>query len=230
MEFYGFESRKACETALEQALINELKAGLKNNGFTSLALAGGNTPKYLYSNLSKAELDWSKVKVTLTDERWVDLTDDESNQAMIQRTLLQNNAQKCQLFGLKNSENTPEIGQIRCADMLNKSIPNLDFAVLGMGSDGHFASIFPGMSNTDDMLNLEQDAPCLAAHPKAKPPRMTLTLSYLLKAKHIFLFITGQDKKQVLDQMEIENVENKLPIYYLINQTQCPVSVYWSES
>jgi len=228
MEFNEFSDRTSCEAALLNDVVNQIEETLKQKKTLAMALAGGNTPKPFYEKLGKQTLDWSKIKVTLTDERWVDAEHEDSNENMLKQTLMQEN--NCEFFPLKNSEASPKVGQLRTAHMLKKNIPQLDFAILGMGDDGHFASVFPAMDNTQTLLDLHQTEPCLSAYPEGKPPRMSLTLAYLLKAKKLYLFITGVQKHQVFKSMQDPQAANKLPIYYLIHQTACPLSVYWSAS
>ena len=230
MQLYEFSDRAECERALLDEITAQLQQTIDEKKSASIALAGGNTPKPFYQTLSEQPIHWQNVKVTLTDERWVDSDHEDSNERMLAQTLRQNKGHDCVFFPLKNSEPSPVTGQMRTADMLIKNIPALDFAILGMGDDGHFASIFPAMDNTSALLDLKQSAPCLPAYPEGKPARMSLTLAYLLKAKALYLFITGKEKHQVLQAMQDSNVEHPLPIYYLIHQTVCPLHVYWSAS
>lgn len=230
MEFIAFSNRQACERALLDDVTARLSETLQQSGQVAVALAGGNTPKAFYSQLSEVEIPWQKVKVSLTDERWVDAEHPDSNERMIKQTLLKNKAKSCQFFGLKNSEATPMAGQLSTADLLNKTLTTIDYAILGMGDDGHFASIFPNMENTEQLLDLNQTAPCLPACPEGKPARMSLTLSYLLKAKCLYVFVCGEAKRAVIESMQQPTPETLLPIYYLIHQNVCPVKFYWSES
>ena len=230
MELFSFIEREMCEQALLEDLTSQMQDHLNEHTSLSIALAGGNTPKQFYSRLSESPLAWENIKVTLTDERWVDTNDADSNQRMILETLLTNQAKSASFYGLKNPEVDVDKGQVITADLLNDAIPKLDFVVLGMGDDGHFASIFPNMDNTSALLDMNQAEPCMAAHPAGKPDRLSLTLSYLLKAKRIYLFICGEKKRAVLEAMHAEKPDEYLPIYFLLHQSTCPVNVYWSET
>lgn len=230
MDVKVFNTIEQCEDALLNELTHQINHSLDNQKTVSLALAGGSTPKGLYQKLSDSELAWSKLKVTLTDERWVDIHHSDSNENMLKQTLFRNHARVAQFIALKNSENTPQAGQIRTDHLLKHNVEKLDYVVLGMGEDGHFASIFPNMKNTDDLLDLAQSAFCLPANPKDKPSRMSLTLSYLLSAQQIYIFIKGALKRQLIEQESVANTSQSLPIHYLLTQTLCPVTVYWSES
>ena len=225
-----FSTLALCEEALLVELVEVISTALKQKHTANLALAGGNTPKGLYKKLSHASLDWENIAVTLTDERWVDATNDASNEKMLKQTLFQHKAKMAQFLGLKTQEETPLLGQPHINGLLKDNFSTLDFVVLGMGGDGHFASIFPEMGNTQTLLDLNGSDLCLPAQPLDKPARMSLTLSYLLTAKRIFLFITGVNKKEIIKQQSDVNASPKLPIYSLLHQSLCPVTIYWSEA
>jgi len=225
-----FSTLALCEEALFGELTDEISTALAKKNTVNLALAGGNTPKGLYEKLSHTPLDWENIAVTLTDERWVDVANDASNEKMLKQTLFQHNAKMAQFLGLKTQEETPLLGQPHINALLKQNYPTLDFIVLGMGDDGHFASIFPAMDNTQALLDLKGSDLCLPAQPLDKPARMSLTLPYLLTAKRIFLFITGRDKKEIIQQQSDVNASPVLPIYSLLHQSLCPVTIYWSET
>lgn len=228
MQWYEFDCLDDCENALLADLAHQLQINGQANTLQTLALAGGNTPKPLYEKFSQQPWDWEHILITLTDERWVDRNHPDSNEAMLKQCLFHDYAKIAQFLGLKNSESTPEVGQIRTAHLMKQNASSLDFVILGMGEDGHFASIFPDMDNTQQLLDVNQSEPCLAARPKDKPPRLSLTLSYLLSAKQIYLFITGQAKRTLIHEQLNASTAEHLPVYYLLTQSLCPVSIYWS--
>lgn len=200
-------------------------------GSCSIALAGGNTPKPLYQALSSQRLDWDAVRLTLTDERWLDVSHDDSNENMIRKELMQNQANKCQFIGLKNSAMSPEQGIKDVQASLTQKIGELDIVILGMGEDGHFASIFPAMNNTTELLDFNNHNICDAALPAGKEPRMSLTLAYILKASNIYLFITGEKKKKIIAEIlsnQTNNTHEQYPISALLKQTITPVNIYWN--
>ena len=225
-----FSTLALCEEALFVELTDEISTALAQKHTVNLALAGGSTPKGLYKKLSHAPLDWENIAVTLTDERWVDAANDASNEKMLKETLFLHKAKMAQFLGLKTEEETPLLGQPHINALLQENFPTLDFVVLGMGNDGHFASIFPEMDNTQALLDINASKLCLPAQPLDKPARMSLTLPYLLTAKRIFLFITGADKKEITQQQSDVNASPVLPIYSLLHQSLCPVTIYWSEA
>ena len=230
MDLKAFNTIEQCEDALLNEFTHIISEGIEQNKSVTIALAGGNTPKGLYQKLGKVSLDWSNIKVTLTDERWVDIHHEDSNEKMLTDTLFQHHAKAAKFIPLKNTQASAQQGQMDAEQLLKQNSPTLDYVLLGMGDDGHFASIFPGMSNTDELLDFNQKACCLPATPEGKPPRMSLTLRYLLSAQHIYIFIKGDAKRQLIEEQSFSDTAQRLPIYYLLTQTLCPVTVYWSES
>lgn len=230
MDVKAFSTIESCEDALLSELSDVMKQTLNDQKACSLALAGGSTPKGLYEKLSCLDLNWSNISITLTDERWVDTGHKDSNENMLRGSLFLNKAKMARFIGLKNSEITPQTGQMRTDHLLRNNIPRLDYVILGMGEDGHFASIFPNMPNTDTLLDVGESAHCLPANPEGKPARMSLTLRYLLTAKRIYVFIKGMAKKQLIEQQGQSSVSDPLPIHHLLSQSLCPVTIYWSES
>lgn len=203
-----------------------------------MALAGGNTPKALYQTMNQQDWPWARLQFTLTDERWVDENDAMSNAAMVRHTLLKDCAQPAYFLPLKNQELTPLLGQQLCETQLVTQMPKLDRVVLGMGEDGHFASIFSGMDHLDEALDIENSALCMAAvseERQGQPAlnRMTLTLSYLVSANEIYLLCTGIEKKAVLDAV-LSNQGGQYPVQSLVNKcrgqlTNTELHIYWSE-
>ena len=203
----------------------------------SLALAGGNTPKPLYEHLSQQAWPWKNVQVTLTDERWVNEDHAQSNAAMIRASLLKNEAAKAYFLPLKNKEKSAKEGQQYCETQLVTQMPTLDAVILGMGDDGHYASIFPNMDNLAEVTHIESSALCAATHPKGLAAdviseRMTLTLPYLVSAKTIYLLCTGEKKKQIIDSV-LAKTGSAFPLQDLAdkceaNLTDTQLHIFWS--
>lgn len=230
-----FPNVQASIDAIASQLSANVDSILHKQNSCSLALAGGNTPRPLYEFLSQLPWLWDRIKITLTDERWVSRKHEDSNENMIRRCLIQNKAEKAHFVGLKNKESSPEKGQSFCETTLSKSISPLDIVILGMGEDGHFASIFPSMDNTEKLLNRYQPKLCMGANPNNLQGRMSLTLSYLLSAKHIYLFITGEKKKEIIEQAMNKTLSQAThPIVALLSERVSessdkePVQIYWA--
>lgn len=194
-----------------------------------LALAGGNTPKPLYKALSDQDLPWANVMVTLTDERWVDTQHKDSNENMIKKTLLTSAGSRSNFIPLKNSSETAAKGVGQINNQLEGAAPKLDVVILGMGEDGHFASIFPGVDNLEELLDPKTTKKCLAVSPEGKEQRISLSYSYILSADIIFLLISGDKKKAIIDEViNGSKVAMQYPISALLTQKKCPVQVYWN--
>lgn len=231
MNEHLFEQPEALTLALANAITVDLTAQLKLSGTASIAVSGGNTPKCLFQRLSNARLDWSNVIVTLTDERWVSNQQPESNERMVKLNLLQNRANEAMFVPLKTKHQTAQEGQPVLDATLRNQLPALDFVVLGMGTDGHFASLFPDTDVLAEGLDANSPLKCLASQAPGTPKeRISLTLAALLTAKKIYLLITGDDKLNVYRRacLNTETVCSELPISAVLKQTDVPVEIYWS--
>ena len=205
----------------------ELNQAIASRGVALLVVSGGNTPKPLFEALSQKTLPWDKVIVTLADERWVDLDSDASNEAMVRNMLLQGPAAKAKFIPLKNSAKTASEGQNICQKTL-ASLPEIfDVVILGMGDDGHTASLFPGVSG--QALNSDAKHLCQSIIPPVAPhERMTLTARALLNSRRVILHIVGDKKWQVYQKAQQEGAIDELPVRVILQQDKVPVDVYWS--
>jgi len=188
-----------------KAIEANLREAISMRGRASLMVSGGSSPKPLYELLSQADLDWSKVTISLVDERWVEPGQAGSNEDFIRNALIQNKAKAANFFGLKTKGETVEAG-LKAAEarFQNVQMP-FDICVMGMGSDAHTASWFPNASGLSEALSLTnenilcainaQDAPVAGDHPH----RISLTLRAVLNAHMIFLFIPGAAKRVVFN-------------------------------
>lgn len=177
-----------------------LKQGVAETGRAAFVIPGGRTPAAFLTALGALDLDWSLVAVTLSDERWVPIQAPESNEALVRRTLMAGKAERAQFISLYNGAASPQAGIAVAEERLKSAAQTRDApwdaVVLGMGDDGHFASLFPGEANLAAGLDLANPALCQPAlGPSGGPPRLSLTLSCLARAKAIFVLATGEAKK-----------------------------------
>jgi len=225
--FHPFANEQALVNALASEVAGSLSQAIEEDGCASLVVSGGRTPVVLFQQLSSAELDWSKVLITLADERWVAPDHPDSNEKLVRTHLLINRAEQAQFVSLKNSSVSARLGQVALAEALADLPDVFTVVMLGMGDDGHTASLFPGASTLEIALNPHNPLPCQWIQPLDAPhERMTLTLSRLLAAKKIFLHFTGAKKRAVYDAA-IADDRCDYPVRALANQRQTPVDVYW---
>ncbi len=224
------EAANASELAqlLTDEVAQALRLAIDAQGKASLVVSGGSTPMPFFKLLSQQQLDWQKVVVTLADERWVPYEHDDSNERLVHEHLLQNYAASAQFCSLYDATaTTPEAGSLLVAERLATHLPMpITVLILGMGTDGHTASLFPDTDGLDQAMALDNPSTVQIMHPDASPhARITLTRRALLESTHRFLHVTGSAKKALLDDIDSESGK-KLPIAGFLDKP--PITVYWS--
>ena len=224
-----FSSRNELDLALANNVAQILTDAVKAKGKASIAVSGGSTPKGFFELLSNKDLPWKQITITLADERWVDITNDASNTKLVHENLLQNKAVEANFFHIKQGETltTNVLTDLNIA--ANATVLPFDVLILGMGEDGHTASLFPCSEEIHVALS-EDAAPLLKVVPTTAPhDRITYSYSYLSKSANTFLHIAGEGKKNVLNQA-IENDEIvKMPIRAFLHHPSLNTNVYWAE-
>ena len=224
---HKFPSTEELVTALANEIDQGLTSAVETKGYASLVVSGGSTPKALFEALSKRPMPWHKITITLTDERWVDPTSSDSNEAMVRTTLLQHHAKAATFVPLKQVISDINEAQNVCNQAITNITRPFDFVILGMGMDGHTASLFPDVS--EQALNTQTKAYCLPIIPEHAPhQRMTLTLKALLDSNRIVLHITGEEKWQVYQQALQTGAVELMPIRAFLRQDILPVDVFWN--
>lgn len=229
VQMLTFPDPATLAVAQAQAVADNLRAALDARTGASLAVSGGNTPKAFMRALSAQPLDWSRVAVTLVDERWVAEDNARSNAALLRDNLLQGPAAAARFLPLYREVATPE----DALDELERDLATLpspfDAVVLGMGNDGHTASFFPGGDRLADALDPDSTRRVLPMRaPGAGEPRITLTLPPLLAARHLYLHIEGAQKQAVLAQaLSGTGVGAGYPIRTVLRHAHSPVATYW---
>lgn len=186
------------DACLAEFVAQRLREALALRNQASLAVSGGKTPAGFLRKLGNMALDWSRVTVTLVDERWVPAEHADSNARLLRETLLNGPAAKAGFIPLFNAAPTPSAGQALCEQQLEKLAWPLDVVVLGMGDDGHTASLFPQAPELE--IGLTSATRCIAMTPVTAPhPRISLTLSAIVSARNLLLHLTGQGKRHVLE-------------------------------
>ena len=222
-----FESLTAlCELTLEQAC--------NDTGRATFMASGGSTPAPLYQALSQASLPWSQIDVALVDERWVEPQNPSSNQTFIEESLLQNKAAQAPYTVMKNAAATAKDGLAQTSANYGQLSSPWDVTILGMGGDGHTASIFPNCDGIEQVLDANSDElvqTIIANRSEVTGDnleRITLSLAGLLKSRQLILLITG-DAKRTVYQQALENTDHrKMPVSAILQQQQVPVHVFWA--
>jgi 6-phosphogluconolactonase len=222
-----FSSKDDLAAALADAVAANLAVGIAARGTAALAVSGGSTPARFFKALgARTDLDWSRVTVTLVDERWVDESSDRSNARLVKANLLQGPAAAARFVPLWQGGDAPDPAAIARAGAAISAIGPLDAAILGMGNDGHTASFFPGGDTLHEALTGGEQVIALRA-PGAGEPRVTLTLRNLVAAGALYLHIEGEDKARVLEEALAEGSEQDMPVRAVLRQTTRPVTIFW---
>jgi 6-phosphogluconolactonase len=209
-----FTARTELAETLARDVADELRRAIAAKGRATLAVSGGTTPQLFFEKLSEADLPWHRVTVTLVDERQVPESSNRSNARLVREALLRNKAAAANFV--------PVFGNPEAAN----AAP-FDVAILGMGSDGHTASFFPGGDHLPEALDADTPKRIIEMNaPGAGEPRLTFTLPVLLAAGRLKLHIEGADKKAVLDKALGDGPEAAMPVRAIL-RSQTPVTLYW---
>ncbi len=219
---------KAIKSAASSAS-DALSDAVSARGKAALVVPGGRTPAAFLSCLSAAVLPWDRVHVALTDERWVGLDDPGSNEAMVRRTLLTGLASSASLVSLYTGEPSPAEGIVAVDRALDIFAGAFDLVVLGMGEDGHIASLFPDEPTWPrPSAGTAAGRFCVpAVGVPGGPARMSLTLERLVDARAIVVLATGESKRRLWEDVEAGGPSARLPIGALHASARCPLTVLW---
>jgi 6-phosphogluconolactonase len=224
-----FTTRNDLDKALAKSVSNLLNDAIKLKGKASLAVSGGSTPKGFFSVLSQIDIDWSKVTVTLADERWVALDSEDSNTRLVHENLLQNKAKAANFFHLKQGADCSEetLNDLNIA--ANTTLLPLDVLILGMGEDGHTASLFPCSDQITQCLAVDNGNSLLKVLPKTAPhQRISFSFAALNKSKNTFLHLCGESKQSVLKQALEANDAFEMPIRAFLHHPSLKTEIYWA--
>lgn len=224
MTFEEYPDREIMMMTLADRIASELKGVLMTHESATLAVPGGTTPGPIFDTLCAVDLDWPRITVMLTDERWVPEDSDRSNTALLRRRLLTEKAAGAQFFPFYNGDETPETA----LDGLNAAIaPHLPISVLllGMGADMHTASLFPGADRLADALDAHAPPLMAMRAPGAPEPRLTLTAPVLAGAMSTHIVITGADKRAALDTARKLGDPAQAPVCAVLDEA----TIHWTE-
>ena len=214
----------ASKEELEDALLQDIKVIISEDiikfGKAKLLLSGGSTPCGLYRKLSSTQLDWSKVIVGLVDERFVGNSSDFSNEKLVKTCFLINEAKNATFIPMIFSTDNEALNLLRTNESYT-IFNDASVIILGMGEDGHTASLFPNDSDSNKAMDSVQNI-FFTNSPTNPTRRITCTPKLLLSSKNIFLMLTGENKKEVL----FSAAKNKLPISHFIGSI---TEIYYSK-
>jgi 6-phosphogluconolactonase len=214
---------------LAERLARSLGSAIVARGLASLVVSGGKTPVRLFEMLRAQPLDWSRVCIALADERWVDVKDSGSNEHLVRDVLMKDKAAGARFLGLKNGAPTPDLGAVSAWETFARVPRPFDAVVLGMGDDGHTASLFPGSPNLPSALNPAAVAGCVGMWSPVTPhPRLSLNLTALLDSRRIVVLINGASKWATYTAACAAGAVHEMPVRAVLRQTRTPVDVMWS--
>ena len=220
-----FDDRDSQTNALAQHIAKKLSAAVESKGSATLAVSGGRTPVALFNALSAMELPWSSISITLIDDRWVPEDHKDSNEGMLKRELLKGYAQEAKFIGLYSDSDSAETSAKEANEKLKAASFPLDVAILGMGNDGHTASLFPCSAELQNGLTSTET--CVATTPTTAPhQRVTMTLPTIMAAGERILHLCGDDKLDTLSSA-LEDADNisGMPVRALFKDS---LSIYWA--
>lgn len=210
--------------SLADTVADALRSAIDSHGHATLVVSGGRSPVRFFQCLAQVDLPWQQVTISLADERWVPATHADSNEGLVRRHLLQGPASKARLLGLYQPTETLEAAAL-AADQALAELPPIDVLVLGMGEDGHTASLFPASPNLSLALQVDSQRRCLPMHaPSAPHQRLSMTLALLSRARLPLLALQGAAKLETLAEALRGDDVATMPIRAFL---RAPLAIYW---
>ena len=229
--FHEFKTRDDLAEQLSQDIHDRLLPDLEEMVFASVALSGGSTPGKMLERLgSKLGELGEMVYFAMVDERYVPIDDTRSNEAMIKAALGLTNHPETEFLSLHQTGLDVEQAAQRANAQLHEDdeLP-FDVVTLGLGTDGHTASFFPGAPNLDQLVSDNAEGPYLATiAPLQQEARLTLTLPYIVSAGFLVLHIEGDEKRTVFEQALQDGPAEEMPIRHALRHPHAHVQVYWA--
>lgn len=227
-----FQHLYAAPSEAAQALANmtadKLREGLHHSGHASLLVSGGRTPTLFQDRLSEEILDWGKTTVSLTDDRWLEPSHADSNERLVRQHLLKGPAAAARFIPLADATTTVE-KHLRVVEQALQGVHKpYDAVVLGVGEDGHTASLFPDAEGITAALDLDKAQRVAAITSATAPyPRISMTLRALLETKAILILIQGEAKRVTIENAGRRSA-SELAISAILKQEEIPVHLYYS--
>ena len=197
-----------------QIIFDKLEQDLEKKVDVSLIVSGGSSPVQIFKDLSAMETEWNKIDVSLVDDRVVDKNHTDSNEKLVNDLLITNKAKDANFISICNQ-----------SDELTHLNRPFNVMLLGMGEDGHFASLFPKLIHSNpEYFDKTAKPEIFFTEPMGNPshPRVTMNLAMILESKNIFLLISNKKKLDVYNQAKSDS---NLPLYYLLNQDIAEIQI-----
>jgi 6-phosphogluconolactonase len=230
IEWWDYDDAAELADAVAGDIQFVIESAIDARGSAVIALAGGKTPFPAYEKLATAKLDWKRVTIVPGDERIVPLGDPLSNVTQLGKLFIPKGARVIPIVP-KQTEDYKSAG--RSADALMQDLHwPLDLCLLGVGGDGHTASIFPG-PDFDEALNGPKERRMLGVMPDPLPPeapvaRVTLSREGIVTARALMIAVTGKDKRTVIEQAIDQGPSSPYPIGRVLADAELPVDIHWA--
>lgn len=225
MKVIHFDKAEDLENSLVKHITEDLLALVHEYGRATLLVSGGSSPIGLFKKLAQSKFNWKRVSIALVDERFVPVSSEHSNELLVRTHLLQDFAAKVPFTGMvydpRNEENNLRLAREHYQDII---VSDSCISILGMGNDGHTASLFPNDPASETDLNSEQEATLISTKAPGVPhERISCSKELILNSKKIYLLLSGKTKLDLLNQA----LEKNLPIARFI--TARHIETYFSE-
>lgn len=223
MKLETYPDREFLMLGLANVIAGQLADFLRREGKATLSVPGGTTPGPIFDTLSGVDIDWANVAVVLNDERWVPESSERSNTRLVRERLLRGRAAQARLVPLYAPATEPEEMLQALEDGLKPHLP-ISVLLLGMGTDMHTASLFPGADRLEEALSANAPPLLPMRAEAAGEPRITLTVPVLRGAFNIHILITGAEKRAALERaMTLTPIE--APVRAVLDNA----TVHWAE-
>jgi 6-phosphogluconolactonase len=230
IEWWDYDDTDELAAAVAGDVQFIIESAIDARGAAVVALAGGKTPLPIYEQLARAKLDWKRVTIVPGDDRLVPLGDPLSNVTAIGKVFIPRGARVIPLISATVADYK---AAGRAADAILQDLHwPLDLCLLGVGGDGHAASIFPG-PDFDEALNGPRERRALGVMPDPLPPeapvaRVSLSKAAIVSARALMIAITGQAKRDVLEQAIEQGASSNYPVGRILADVELPVDIHWA--
>ncbi|MDP5278641.1 6-phosphogluconolactonase [Sphingomonas sp. DG1-23] len=230
IEWWDYDDADEMAAAVAGDVQFIIESAIDARGAAVIALAGGKTPLPIYEKLAAAKLDWKRVTIVPGDDRLVPLGDPLSNVTAIGKVFIPKGARVIPLISATVADYK---AAGRAADAILQDLHwPLDLCLLGVGGDGHAASIFPG-ADFDEALNGPKERRAVGVMPDPLPPeapvaRVTLSKAAIVSARALMIAITGQAKRDVLEQAIEQGASSNYPVGRILADIELPVDIHWA--